>query len=73
MTHPVRTALVPRHLTVVMNGNGRWDKQRRFSDAMWPAFERQEFERALAARRERRFGLVSEQLSGQEQPLKAAA
>ncbi|MDO9612364.1 MAG: polyprenyl diphosphate synthase, partial [Serpentinimonas sp.] len=28
MIHPVRTAGVPRHLAVVMDGNGRWAKQR---------------------------------------------
>ena len=50
-----------------------------FSEALWPAFGREEFERALAAyaRRERRFGLVSEQVSQPHpepvQPLKAAA
>ncbi|KJS76874.1 MAG: UDP diphosphate synthase [Comamonadaceae bacterium BICA1-1] len=50
-----------------------------FSDALWPAFERQEFDQALAAfaRRERRFGLISEQIAEQSsepvQPLQAVA
>ncbi|WP_029462549.1 polyprenyl diphosphate synthase [Serpentinimonas barnesii] len=50
-----------------------------FSAALWPAFEREEFDRALAAyaRRERRFGLISEQMAEQRsesvQPLRAVA
>ncbi len=50
-----------------------------FSDALWPAFERAEFDQALAAfaRRERRFGLISEQIAEQSsepvQPLQAVA
>ena len=50
-----------------------------FSAALWPAFDRAEFDAALAAyaQRERRFGRVSEQLSDAPaepvQPLRAAA
>ncbi len=50
-----------------------------FSEALWPAFDRAEFDAALAAyaQRERRFGRVSEQLSDAPaepvQPLRAVA